>query len=57
MISVSGPFIDKIDGKKQTVYPNYTEVLERLSEKGNLLVGIIEEIKPLRLKTKQEKEV
>jgi len=41
MISVSGPFIDKIDGKKQTVYPNYTEVLERLSEKGNLLVGII----------------
>ena len=41
MLSVSGPYVDKADGVRQTKYPNYKEVLRRLSEKGNLQVGII----------------
>ena len=41
VLSVSGPYVENIDGVKHTVYPNYKEVLKRLSEKGNLMVGII----------------
>ena len=41
VLSVSGPYVDKIDGVRHTVYPNYKEVLYRLSTKGNLQVGII----------------
>ena len=41
VLSVSGPYIENIDGVRHTVYPNYKEVLERLSKKGNLMVGII----------------
>ena len=41
VISVSGPYVDIIDGKRQTVYPNYKEVLKKLNEVGNLQVGII----------------
>jgi len=41
VLSVSGPYVENIDGVRHTVYPNYKEVLKRLSEKGNLMVGII----------------
>jgi hypothetical protein len=41
VLSVSGPYVDIIDGQKQTVYPNYKEVLSELSKVGNLQVGII----------------
>ena len=41
VLSVSGPYIENIDGVRHTIYPNYKEVLERLSKKGNLMVGII----------------
>ena len=41
VLSVSGPYVDIIDGKKQTVYPNYKEVLSELNKVGNLQVGII----------------
>ena len=41
VLSVSGPYVENIDGVRHTVYPNYKEVLERLSKKGNLMVGII----------------
>ena len=30
VLSVSGPYVDIIDGQKQTVYPNYKEVLSEL---------------------------
>ena len=41
VLSVSGPYVDIIDGKKQTVYPNYKEVLSELNKVGNLQVGIM----------------
>ena len=41
VLSVSGPYVENIDGVRHTIYPNYKEVLERLSKKGNLMVGII----------------
>ena len=41
VLSVSGPYVDIIDGQKQTVYPNYKEVLSELNKVGNLQVGII----------------
>ena len=41
VLSVSGPYVENIDGVRHTVYPNYKEVLKRLSKKGNLMVGII----------------
>ena len=41
VLSVSGPYVENIDGVRHTIYPNYKEVLKRLSKKGNLMVGII----------------
>lgn len=42
VLSVSGPYVDKNkDGVRHTKYPDYSEVLRRLNEKGNLQVGII----------------
>ncbi len=41
VLSVSGPYVEKIDGTRHTIYPNYKEVLRKLNEKGNLQVGII----------------
>jgi len=41
VLSVSGPYVDKDNGVRQTKYPDYKEVLRRLNEKGNLQVGII----------------
>lgn len=41
VLSVSGPYVEKIDGTKHTIYPKYSEVLERLSEHGKVQVGII----------------
>lgn len=41
VLSVSGPYVDIINEHKQTVYPNYKEVLKRLDKVGNLHVGII----------------
>jgi len=41
VLSVSGPYVDKDNGIRQTKYPDYKEVLRRLNEKGNLQVGII----------------
>ena len=41
LLSVSGPYVDMIDDKKHTVYPNYKEVIVELSKVGNVQVGII----------------
>jgi len=41
VLSVSGPYVDKDGGVRQTKYPDYKEVLRRLNDKGNLQVGII----------------
>lgn len=41
VLSVSGPYVDKDNGVRQTKYPDYKEVLRRLNDKGNLQVGII----------------
>ena len=41
VLSVSGPYVEKINGTRRTLYPKYKEVLKCLSEKGNLQVGII----------------
>jgi len=41
VLSVSGPYVDGSPTGRQTVYPDYAEVLNRLDAKGNLQVGII----------------
>ena len=41
VLSVSGPYVEKIDGIRHTIYPKYSEVLERLNEHGKVQVGII----------------
>jgi len=41
VLSVSGPYVEKIDGTRHTIYPKYSEVLERLSKHGTVQVGII----------------
>ena len=41
LLSVSGPYVDIIDGKRHTVYPNYKEVIVELNKVGNVQVGII----------------
>ena len=41
VLSVSGPYVENIDGTRHTIYPKYSEVLERLSKHGKVQVGII----------------